>query len=107
MPDTSTLILFLSGPFLSLLISWILGQGFDRKIGSVLAFGACLFVSLTITLLSDAFFTAPIGSNMDLVKLIVMNFAAVAFTAYGSYERVWKPFGVSDKLNSMGPQQGT
>jgi hypothetical protein len=33
-----------------------------------------------------------------------VNFAAVAFTAYGAYERVWKPFGVADKLNEMGPQ---
>lgn len=105
MVDTSTLVLFLGGPFLSLLISWILGQGFDRRTGAMLAFGACLLVSTLTTLLMDGFVAGDTHDPLGMAKMLATNFAAVAFTAYGSYERVWKPFGVSDGLNARGPQK--
>lgn len=105
--DTSTLVSAVTGIFLPLAISAILGRNAARSFKAVVAFVACVVAALVVTVLTDGWQTFQAHTGNDMAKLILVNVLTLLLTAWSFYSRLFKPMQLTDALEQRGPQLGS
>ncbi|MDP9371234.1 MAG: hypothetical protein M3Q65_02000 [Chloroflexota bacterium] len=104
--DQSTAVALLTGPVLSLLISFVVGQTASSRYKAAFAFGACAMVALLVTALTNAWVVGVHRTVGEWLQLVALNIVATLTTAWGFYARFFQPTGIAPALERTGPQLG-
>ncbi len=104
--DQSTAVALLTGPILSLLISFVVGQTASSRYKAAFAFGACAMVALLVTALTNAWVVGVHRTVGEWLQLVALNIVATLVSAWNFWARLYQPLGMSDRLEEIGPQLG-
>lgn len=104
--DESTLIAFVVAVFLPMAIAYVRSHYATSRFASLFAFGVCAVTALLVTFLEKSFFGKWSSDAGENVRLVILNFVAVLQAALMSYQHLWKPIGVIDRLERSGGSLG-
>lgn len=104
--DLTTVVTFLTGIFLPWAIAWLRSSDATRRYAALLSFGVCFLVALVETFLLKTFQGAWSVDVWENVRLVILNVSLTLMAAWTTYQHLWSPLGLTDKLEGSGPQLG-
>lgn len=104
--DPTNAVNLLTGLLLPVVIAWLRSQRASSRYAATFAFVSCVVVALSEGFLSRKLLGETPGTVEGWARVLLTDTIVVLATAWLTYQNLWKPTLIVDKLETTGPQLG-